>query len=338
MQKNILVTGGCGFLGQHLIAQLSKEFPGSSIRILDLKQNQACSFGQDVTVVLKKNICDYKSISAEFKDIDIVIHLAGIVSFAKKDKKLLEAVHICGTRNVIKACQEHKVKTLIHVSSVAALGFNDDKHNPIDDEFQFDWKLARSRNKYYMLTKHDADLEIRKARHAAGHKEPHLNTVIVYPGLLLGPGDVVNSAKLINAIRNCRIPFNMPGGTNVIDVRDVASGIVLMIKKDVKNKQYLLSGYNLTFKQINSTIAGILKVKCPKTTLPKRLNFLMYEIFNVIESVSPNVELTSDNVDSAFKFRYFSNEKTRQDLGWKPKIGFDQTIKDTVEWMKKNKI
>ena len=57
-----------------------------------------------------------------------------------------------------------------------------------------------------MLTKHLADKEV---------KENTKNAVILYPGLMLGPGDLINSPKLINAIKNKKIPCNMPGGTNL---------------------------------------------------------------------------------------------------------------------------
>ena len=46
--------------------------------------------------------------------------------------------------------------------------------------------------------------------------------------------------------------------------------------------------------------------------------------------------LTADNLDSAFKFRYFDNTRAGQRFGWRPQIAFEQTIADTIEWMKKD--
>jgi len=48
------------------------------------------------------------------------------------------------------------------------------------------------------------------------------------------------------------------------------------------------------------------------------------------------LELTADNLDSAFKFRYFDNAKAKEELGWEPEIAFERTIKDTIKWMDEN--
>ena len=345
--KKVLITGGCGFLGQYLTKDLLEGFPGMDIKILDLKANPAplLDFGTDprVNVFLNKDICNYDSIKDDFKDVDCVIHLAGIVSFSLKDKELLENVNIGGTKNIIKAVKENCIKNFIHISSVAALGYSDDKYNPIDESFVFDWKIAEKKKKYYMLTKHLADMEIEKCRKNSECrknskcKKEDINAVIVYPGLLFGAGDFTNSAKLIKAIKDKRIPFNMPGGTNIIDVRDVSKGIIAVLKKDIVNGNYLLSGHNLKFKEVNQIIADEVSVKSPKITLPRLLNPLLFRLMLLIESTSKNkTELPADNLDSAFKFRYFDNTKAKKELGWEPQIKFEQTIKDTVVWMKDN--
>jgi dihydroflavonol-4-reductase len=332
---SILITGGCGFLGQYLTQDLLKEFPKKKIRILDLKANPASLFdfskNKNVKISLNKDITDYFSIKDEFKDIDTVIHLAGIVSFHLKDKNLLGRVNIFGTMNVLEAARRNKVKQVIHISSVAALGYEDNKNELVDETFNFDWRIARKKKKYYMLTKHIADKKVEQYRRNG------LKCMTLYPGLLFGPGDVTNSAKLITAIKNKKIPVNMPGGTNIIDVRDVSKGIIAAMKKGKRNGDYLLSGHNLTFKQINRTMARLSGVEPPKKTLPKFLNTILFKLLLFIEARSKKkIELPADNLDSAFKFRYFSNARAKKELDWEPKIRFEQTIKDTIKWMGKN--
>jgi len=333
--ENILITGGCGFLGQYLIRDLLNEFDDSRIKVLDLKPNPNSLFdftnNLNIKTLLNKNICDYDSIACEFKNTDLVIHLAGIVSFSVKDKELLEAVNVRGTRNVLEAAAFNRVKRFIHISSVAALGFNNNKNKTVNEDFHFDWNIAEKRKKYYMLTKHLADIEVGK------YAAKGLDCVTLYPGLMFGPGDMTNSARLIKAIKQKRIPFNMPGGTNIVDVRDTARGIAACLKNWKTDTGYLLSGHNLTFKEINGTIAEELGVKCPALTLPAFLNPLLFNLLNFIESRAKNkLELTADNLDSAFKFRYFDNNKAGRELEWRPEISFKQTIKDTIEWMDRN--
>lgn len=333
--RQILLIGGCGFLGQYLTNDLINKFPDLKIKILDLRLNPYSLFdfsdNSNVEILLQKNICDYNSIKNEFKNIDGVIHLAGIVSCSLKDRELLENVNVQGTKNLLKVSNENKIKLFLHISSVAALGYNDDRDRPIDETFDFDWNIAKSKKKYYMLTKHLADVEVRK------YRKNGLDAIILYPGLMFGPGDIKNSSRLIRAIKDRRIPFNMPGGTNVIDVRDVCKGIVAALKKGMSNGDYLLSGYNITFREINRIIAKELGVKPPKLTLPKILNSLVFNLMSFIELKAKNkLELTTDNVDSGFKFKYFDNSKAKNELGWEPKIKFEQTIKDTIKWLNKN--
>jgi len=331
--KKILITGGCGFLGRFIVKQLLETDNCPLLRVIDLKENGAGLFDfaddKNVEIVLGADVCDYDSIVGEFAGADCVIHLAGVVSFSLKDELLLRSVNADGTGNVLRAARDNGVKTVVHVSSVAALGYNDDKDNPVNEDFRFDWSIAAKRKKFYMLTKHEADLEVEEFRRQG------LNTVVVYPGLMFGPGDVTNSARLIKAISNRKIPFNMPGGTNIVDVRDVAAGIVGIVKNGIDRGDHLPSGDNLTFGQINGTIAEALATKPPALTLPRFLNGPLFQLLLFIESVSKNkLALTADNLDSAFKFRYFDNTKAKKELGWRPQISFQQTIKDTIEWMK----
>ena len=111
-----------------------------------------------------------------------------------------------------------------------------------------------------------------------------------------------------------------------------------MIRKhNIAKDQLLLCGWNLTFKQINKTIAERLNVKPPTLILPKIFNNPLFQLLLLTEKISKNkLQLTADNLDSAFKFRYFDNTKAGTQLEWKPKIQFEQTIRDTIEWMKAN--
>ncbi len=310
MFKKILITGGFGFLGQYVINDILNVFPDVGIKILDRNPNPKSFFNfkstYNITVSIK-DICDYDSIKKEFNNIDMVIHLAGLISSSLKNRKLMERVNVQGTKNILKAIVFNKVEKLIHISSVAALGYCDDKNMTIDESFIFDWNIAKKLKKYYMLTKHQADLEVEK------YMNEDLDVVILYPGLMFGPGDLTNSSKLIRAIKYRRIPFNTPGGTNVIDVRDVSNGILTVIKQVITNGKFLLSGHNLSFKEINKIIANKLMVKYPKLTLPRILRPLLFNLFLFIESVSKNkIELTADDIDNAFKFRYFDNKKAKK--------------------------
>ncbi len=343
--QQILVTGGCGFLGQHLIKLLLEKYPEIKIKVLDLKEQDKplYSFKNDsrVTYSLGKNICDPDSISTEFENIDIVFHLAGLVSFWRKDQERLMLINIEGAKNVLQAAIKNKVARFIHISSVAALGYNN-KNEKVNENFLFDWEIAKKHKKYYMISKHLADEYLIK------ESKNKIQLNIAYPGLMLGPGDFNNSIKLINAILRRKVLFNPPGGTNIIDVRDVASGLISILEKSSilekdnilekrENDCYLLSGHNLTFIEQNEIISKVLSVKSPIATLPSLAFYLLLPLIIGGEKLSStHPQLTSDNLHSSFKFRYFDNSKAKKELNWIPQISFKKTIEDTYNWMLEN--
>jgi dihydroflavonol-4-reductase len=326
--KKILITGGCGFLGYYLINEIKKELSDSKIKIMDLRENILSKFrinDPNIEISIGKDITNYESIKNEFIGFDVVIHCAGLVTFSLKNKEGLYKVNVLGTKNVLQAAAEANVKHFIHISSVAALGYKDSKNDLVDENFVFDWKKAKKKHKYYMFTKYLADVEVKKYSKI-------MNTSLIYPGLMLGPGDIKNSAKLIQAIKDKRIPMNMPGGTNIADVRDVARGITLAIKNQ-STGDLLLSGENLLFSQVNQIIAKVVNVNPPKITIPRCFNLPLYLLILNMEKIKPNLEVTADNIDSSFKYRYFDNSKAKKEISWQPEISLQQTIEDTYNWM-----
>ncbi|NIM89945.1 MAG: NAD-dependent epimerase/dehydratase family protein [Candidatus Aminicenantes bacterium] len=330
--KNILITGGCGFLGQHLIHELLQDNT-HRIKVLDLKDNEHRVYDHKdkVEYVLGKDIVDFNGIRDEFQNIEVVFHLAGFISFWKRHKKKLFAVNELGTRNVLQACLANDVQQVIYVSSIAALGFNDKKYEPVNEEFEFNWERAKS--KPYMISKHKGELS------ALEYAAKGLNCIIANPGSMYGPGDVTNSSRLIKAIKDGKVPFNMPGGNNILDVRDVAKGLVKIMENGKRGERYLLSGYNYSFREINSVIADCAGVQPPKMTIAKIFHQPLYKLFLMIEKLSRKpLRINSDTIDSSFVFRYFDNSKARKELNWKPAIPYRQTIRDTIDWLSENQL
>ena len=332
---NILVTGGCGFLGRHLLQRLIREFPGAQINVLDLEQNPSPHFDfenhEKVRLLSGIDVRDFKSISTHFSDVDLVIHCAGIVSFSRKDRDLLQSVNVLGTKNVVQASVQHDVKLFIQMSSVAALGFNDEPEHPVNETFVFDWDIAGARKKYYMLTKHLSDQVVKEARKTG------LRSVILYAGGLFGPGDITNTGKLLKETKRRSLPFNIPGGTNVVDVRDVARGIIAVLNRDKPGEDYLLSGYNLTYKEYFNIIKNELEITLPRFTTPKWLNTPLYYVALTLEAVAGHkIPIMADAVDNSFRFRYYDNSKAKRDLAWEPRIPFHESIRDAVKWMEVN--
>ncbi len=329
--KKILITGGAGFLGQHLISSLNNTYNKNiKITVIDKTENPHPFIDinkfSNVKTYYDVNITNYSSIGKFFLNQDIVFHLAGLVSFYKKDKNKLFKINASGTENVLKASLKNKIKKVIHISSVAGIGYLNDSEKSADEKLNFPWHKIKS--KYYMLSKHKSELIAKQ------YIKKGLPVIIINPGLMYGPGDYFNSIKLIKSIYNDKLSFITPGGTNVVDVRDVVKGLVKLISKNNIDQQYIFGGNNYTFKEITKTIANALN---KKNFNPKILSYkwrnLLYPLINIIESISPfRLPITADLIDSSFKFRYFSSKKAQKDIGYKITIPLLKTFKDTINW------
>lgn len=334
MTQTILITGGCGFLGGHLVRAIFDAHPDTKVILMDRRvmlDQITAAMDPRIQVLPGRDITDFGQVVGHFAGVDCVVHLAGLVSFSIRDQEALYRVNVDGTRNVLQACRVHEVSQVVHISSVAALGYRDDEHSPVDESFAFDWKIAEKKRKYYMLSKRAGDDIVHEFR---GNGTA---CTILYPGLMFGPGDFTNAPKLIQAVVKGRMPFAMPGGTNIVDVRDAARGILYAMYKDIPESDILLSGSNLRFTEINAVIAEQLGVRAPRLVLGRGLNGFLYRAALLAEKMSrQRLALTADNIDSAFRFRYFDNSRAKELLGWQPEIPFEQTIADTIEWMKNN--
>lgn len=330
--KKVIITGGMGFLGQHLVKELATRMPDSRITILDRVkppffdpsidrlQNVEAIGGIDVT---SGEICRY------FADTDIVFHLAAYISFWRKDKDELFRINVGGTENVVKACLDNKVKKLVYVSSTAALGYNNDKNNPMDESFEYAWEKAKGFE--YMLSKYHAERKVKEACRQG------LPAVIANPSTMFGPYDRKGFALIENLLSG-KVPAMLPGGFSITDARDVARALVLMAEKAAVGENYLLIGGNYTYEKMLATFADVLGVPAPGKTLPMWLGPVLVPVISGLELIMPSQpKLTREVFAPGFKYRYYSSQKALEQLGWKPEIPLEKTFSDTYEFYRNDR-
>lgn len=259
----ILVTGGTGLVGSHLLYLLTKS--NNNIRAIkratsDLKpvKNVFESYeGIELFSAINwinADILDVPSLEDAFKDITQVFHCAANISFAKSEYQNLLKTNIEGTANVVNLCIANKVKKLCHVSSVAALGtpLNSEKINE-----KTDWN-PEANNNGYAISKFGAEMEVWRG------SQEGLAIIIVQPSVILGEGHWKSaSGSLFTTIKK-GIPKYPKGGTGFVDVRDVANALFLLMQSDIKNEAFILSATNSSYKDIITQIANYIGVKPPK--------------------------------------------------------------------------
>jgi len=260
----ILVTGGTGLVGSHLIYKLiiSGQYPivlkRSTSDVSKIKKTFSYYTDTADTVFnkikwIEGDILDYTSLLDAMGGVDEVYHTAASVSFQSSDKESLIATNIQGTANVVNAALEKKVSKLLHVSTIGALGRADS--NGIVTE-NTHWNSKKS--SVYSTSKYHAEMEVWRGI-AEG-----LNALIINPSIILGPSDWnTGSSKLFSTMYN-GLKYYSVGSNGFVDVEDVAKIMILLMNSTITNERFIVNSDNISYQQFFTWMADALKVPPPR--------------------------------------------------------------------------
>lgn len=305
---NILVTGATGFIGSVLTHQLVAE--GADVRIFR-RESSPLDLLDGVLDHVDTAVGDVtyaRSLYEAMTGIDHVYHVAAKVSFARRDRDVLRRVNVDGTANVVNAALEAGIDRLVHTSSMAAFGRPSDSDVPIDETTS--WHDASHRSDY-ARSKYLAELEVHRGI-AEG-----LEAVIVNPSLVFGVGrSDTNTRRIVDVIRSGWLPAVPPGGTNVVDVRDVAAGLRRAMHHGEPGRRYFLGAENLSWRTIVETIAEAFEVTPPQYEIPGSLltaGALVSEAVSTVTRTRPL--LTRATARTASRTYQYDNSRSRDELG-----------------------
>jgi len=312
----ILVTGGTGLLGAHLIYHLISN--GETVRALKrnssdtTKTKKIFSYYSDNfedlfsrIEWLEGDILDFASLINAMEEIDFVYHTAATVSFQSADKATLVQTNVQGTENIVNASLQMGIKKLLHVSSIGALG-RAGNSGVVTEKSEWNNK----KTSVYSNSKHQAEMEVWRGM-AEG-----LDAVIVNPSIILGPGDwSTGSAKLFTTMYN-GLKFYSSGSNGFIDVNDVVKAMISLMKSDISGERFILSSENIFYKQLFEWMAIALKVPIPKHKAGKLLSELGWRILWLKGLVTGKKSaITRETAETANQEYNYSNEKIRQVTG-----------------------
>lgn len=289
----ILVTGGTGLVGAHLLLHLteieeevSAIYRNSSKIELTKKlfaANNKSSFFERIKW-LEADILNIPSLEDAFAGIDFVYHCAALITFDPNDEDKLRKTNIEGTANIVNLCIDFNVKKLCYVSSIAALGDLKEQETEVTEESEWNPEVFHSD---YAISKHGAEMEVWR-----GFQEG-LNVVIVNPGVIFG--SMIwkeGSGAFFTKIKN-GFPFYSKGSTGYIGVNDVVKVMIQLMKSDITGERFALVTENISFDKIIFSIAEKLKVKKPSfeakpwmTSIAWRIDAVISFIFRKKRSIS----------------------------------------------------
>jgi len=260
----ILVTGGTGLVGSHLLYQLTKE--NKSVKAIYRNEKKLAivkkvfSYYTDNPDILfnkiewiQADLLDIPMLTEAFNGVSYVYHCAAFVSFEPNKYHLLRKTNIEGTANIVNLSIDNKIKKLCYVSSVAALG-KTNSNNPIDENTLWN---PEADNSVYGITKYGAEMEVWRGT------QEGLDTIIVNPGVIIGPGIwKYGSGNIFKKVAN-GLHYYTEGTVGYIDVFDVVNSMILLLESNIKNERFILVAENWTYKYFIDCIANTLKVKPP---------------------------------------------------------------------------
>jgi dihydroflavonol-4-reductase len=323
----VVVTGATGHIGNALIRELVAH--NIAIRALVLPGEDLQSLEGLPVEFVTGDITDYDSLLRAFEGANHVYHLAGIVSISSGDSRkgsMLQKVNIEGTRNVVRACFARNVKRLIFTSSIHA--FPELPHGQTIVETK-DFKIDKVLGGYARSKAEATNIVLDAVRNG-------LDAVIVHPTGVIGPYEYKRSniGQLIVDFLNKRLYAYIDGAYDFVDVRDVARGLYLACEKGRKGENYILSGEQLTVKQLINYLAEFSGIKAPDVKIPiwfARLTAPFAELYYLILRQKPL--FTSYSLHTLCSNSLTQHRKATEELGYNPRP-IKEAIFDAIRWIK----
>lgn len=312
----ILVTGGTGLVGMHLLLELAQG--GTPVRSTfrspeKVKEVEAFFAFAKAENTFKKidwvqaDITDVPLLDLAFKGITHVYHCAALISFDPYDFRKLLKTNVEGTANVVNLCLSHGVQKLCYVSSVATLSKL--PNNPINEENIWDPNEA---NSVYAISKYGAEMEVWRGT------QEGLNAIIFNPAIILGEGDYTKSSGALCLHVLKEKAFYPKGSNGFIDVKDVVTLMIQGLSSSITNERYVLVGKNTSYKDMLESMAAVFSKKPPKKPLSNGFLKLLIILDSLRGLFIRKRKMTRIGAKAIQGMKHFSSKKAIQELSYVP--------------------
>lgn len=319
MSKNVLVTGGAGFLGVHLARRLLKD--GFSVTLFDITPLDAKDLIGKVAVILG-DIRSLKTVKKAFKNQDYIVHAAAALPILQSKKEIF-SINIAGTKNVLTAALENKVKRLVFISSTAVYGVP--KHLPEKEDSPID-PIG-----FYGQSKVEAE------NLCLSFYKKGLSVNIIRPKTFLGPERLGVFQLWFEAIYSGKKVFLLGNGNNpyeLLAVSDLTDAIEKSLKSEVDGEIFNIGAKK--FGTWKSDLGSLIKYAKSESkifgfpVLPSQF------ILGVLETLhlSP---IAAWHYKTIAVPSYVSIEKAEKLLKWHPKKSNRDLLLENYKWYERHR-
>ena len=322
----VLVTGANGHIGSHTVRYLL-EAGHDVVAFVRESADLRSLEGLDVTYA-KGDVTDPESIDKAIQGCEVVVHLAAVYKTWAKDPADIVEPAVKGAENIFRAAKKAGVKRVVYTSSMASVGVSKTKVARTAEDWNEDAK-----NPYY-VAKTESEKKARQLADEAG-----IELVVLCPTMVVGPLDyrITPSTELVMKMANFQLPYLMTyiGGTNLVDVRDVAMVHAKAVDQEgVAGKRFIIGSDNVSSRQVGAMVksftgTGSLHVAMPRGMMLASMGFMeaVMKLFGLRPLVPKS--LVHENVG---RWAWYDCEPTYQAFGYRPRA-FREVIAGCLEWV-----
>ena len=318
--SSALVSGATGFLGGFLLSKLREK--GFRVRALVRRTSDIAGVARPGIELSEGDVLDRPSLLRAMAGQQLVFHTAGKVSDWGSQEEFWQC-NAEGTANVIAACQEAGVRRLVHVSSLTVLGLPRSGQR-VDENTP----LAGSAEDFYTVSKIAAEKRVR-----AAHGHGGLETVVIRPGVIWGPGDITVFPRLAALLRQGRL-FFIGGGNNQLGlshVENLSQGIISAALTPSASGQtyHLTDGEDITARDAFCALAAAIGTAPPRFSLPFPVAYFLAALLEWVARMRRATKppaLTRYGVRLVACDSRYDIGKAQTEIGYQPSLSFRQGI------------
>lgn len=316
-----LVTGATGHIGNVLVRKLLER--GENVRAMILPGESRESISGLRVEAFEGDVLNLDAVFESMRGIKGIFHLAGVISIMPRANPFVRKVNVEGTKNILCAASEKKIKKLIYTSSIHAIQRVEE--GVIDESVPYDMD-----NPYgaYDRSKAEATLEVLNAARSG------LEAVVACPTGVIGPYDFRGSmmGAVIHDAAIAKPALYVDGAYDFVDVRDVADGLIAAAEYGKRGESYILSGQKITVRYLLETVREItgkhffqMKIPFDLAKFAAKFTPMYYRFANETPRFTPySLEVLQSNSN-------ISHAKATREFGYKPRPIFE-SIHDAVKW------
>jgi len=322
-----MVTGATGFIGNRLVNELLNL--GNEVHILARSKGKAEQLFENEVTFFNGDLMDTDIIYEASYGCEVIFHLAAFANIWSKDKMLAYKTNVTGTKNILEAAFQNKVKKVVFTSSAAVFP-------PSENGEEIDERFALPQN---YLT--DYETTKAQAEHLClEYCQKGLDVVIVNPPRVFGPGLLNKSNSVTILIKKYIsgnwhiIPGNGDSVGNYVFIDDVINGHILAMQKGIPGEKYILGGTNITFNDFFDILSKVNGKKYRLFHLPYPLILVVSKFeFVMAESFGKNPLITPPWAKRYIQNRPLSSKKAITQLKYNI-TPLDEGFRKTIEWLK----